>query len=69
MWCIKESEGTSAADDAFTIETVGFIEELFEHDELLPLLPHLMSMDELVANRVLLQRLDGDAKSPVPTPP
>ncbi|MFS8084503.1 MAG: hypothetical protein ACMG6H_02660 [Acidobacteriota bacterium] len=54
LWCADQPEGNSASDDAFTIETVALIERLFQHDELLPLIPHLMSMDDFVANREYL---------------
>jgi len=54
LWCINHPEGSTAADDVLTIETVGLIENLFEHDELLPIIPHLYRMDEFVANREYL---------------
>lgn len=50
-WCRTQPRGDTAADDILTIEAVGLLENLFDHDELLPLIPHLMSRDELVKGR------------------
>ena len=50
-WCMEHPRGETAAYDVMTIEVVALREKLFEHDELLPLIPHLMSHEELLENR------------------
>ena len=50
-WCKQQPDGATAADDIHTIETVGFLEALFEHDELIPLLSHLIGLEELTEHR------------------
>jgi hypothetical protein len=50
-WCMQQPRGQTAADDILTIETVAFREKLFEYDKLLPLVPKLMSREELQANK------------------
>lgn len=51
QWCQEQPSGASAEDDILTIEAVGFIEDLFEHDELLPLIPRLFRKEELRRSR------------------
>ena len=50
-WCMAQRRGKTAEDDIMTIEVVSLREKLFEHDALLPLIPHLMTRDELLENR------------------
>lgn len=50
-WCTSQPQGTSAKDDVATILSVGFIEKVLEHDELLPLVPHLFTKDDVLRNR------------------
>jgi hypothetical protein len=50
QWCMRQPPGESAADDTATIETVALRERLFAHDELLPLVPKLMTRDEMLRN-------------------
>ena len=50
-WCMAQLPGETAADDLMTIVVVALREKLFGHDELLPLIPHLMPRDELLRNR------------------
>jgi hypothetical protein len=49
-WCMSQPRGPIAADDIPTIAFVSFREKLFRHDALLPLVPRLMSRDELLMN-------------------
>jgi hypothetical protein len=53
-WCAGQPRGASAEDDLLTIEVVALREKLFEHDELMPLIPHLMAREELLENRKYL---------------
>lgn len=53
-WCMDQPSGETAADDIMTIEVVALREKLFEHDELLPLVPKLMMREELLQNREYL---------------
>ena len=50
-WCEEQPRTQTAADDIWTIFIVGFWEHLFESDSTRPLVPLLMSRDELAANR------------------
>lgn len=43
-----------AADDVWTIYVVGFYEELFEHDKLRPLIPHLTPKQQVLDNEKYL---------------
>jgi hypothetical protein len=53
-WCVEQPPGASAEDDLLTIEVVALREKLFKYDELMPLIPHLMSREELLENREYL---------------
>jgi hypothetical protein len=53
-WCMDQPRGETAADDIMTIEVVALRERLFEHDELLPIVPNLMTREELLCNRAYL---------------
>jgi hypothetical protein len=53
-WCLEQPEGETAEDDIMTIEVVALREKLFERDELLPLIPKLMSRKELLQAREYL---------------
>ena len=50
-WCMEQPRGETAADDIMTIEVVALREKLFEHDKLLPIVPKLMTHEELLRNR------------------
>ena len=50
-WCMSQAEGETAEDDIPTVAVVALREKLFRYDELLPLVPRLMSHEELLANR------------------
>jgi hypothetical protein len=50
-WCKSQPAGKDASDDIMTIMMVGFVEHLFEHADLLPLLGRLMTRKELGDNR------------------
>ena len=50
-WCVAQPRGKTAADDILSIEMMALREELLEADELLPLIPRLMSREELVQNK------------------
>ena len=50
-WCMDQPRGDTAADDIMTIEVVALREKLFEHDKLLPIVPKLMTHEELLQNR------------------
>src|SRR5690349_10020239 len=50
-WCMAQPPGQTAADDLLTIIVVALHEKLFKYDELLPLVPHVMTREQLVANR------------------
>jgi hypothetical protein len=58
-WCMEQPRGESAADDVMTIEVVALREKLFEDDALLPLVPMLMSRDELEQSRHYLSTWVG----------
>ena len=49
-WCLSQPPGKSAEDDLLTIDVVALRERLFLHDELLPLIPHLMSYEDMLRN-------------------
>src|SRR5687768_11905219 len=53
-WCMAQPPGRTAEDDLLTIIVVALHEPLFEHDELLPLVPRVMTREQLVANREYL---------------
>lgn len=59
-WCMQQPRGQTAADDILTIETVAFREKLFGYDKLLPLVPKLMSREELQANKEYFSRWVGE---------
>jgi|688.fasta_scaffold1682155_1 hypothetical protein len=59
-WCMQQPRGQTAADDILTIETVAFREKLFEYDKLLPLVPKLMSREELQASKEYFSRWVGE---------
>lgn len=48
QWCKAQPAGNNADDDIMTIHVVGFLEPVFENDALLPLIPHLMTRQELI---------------------
>jgi hypothetical protein len=50
-WCMEQPGGETAADDIMTIEVVALREKLFEHDKLLPIVPKLMTHEEMLRNR------------------
>ncbi len=50
-WCTDQPSGETAADDIMTIEVVALREKLFKHDKLLPIVPKLMTHEELLRNR------------------
>ena len=56
---MDQPRGATAADDIMTIQIVGFPEELFKHDELLPLVPQLMTHEELLMNGKYLTQWVG----------
>jgi hypothetical protein len=58
-WCVAQPPGETAEDDIPTIESVALREKLFEHDELLPIIPRLMSREELLRNRTFLAQRIG----------
>src|SRR5687767_14347682 len=58
-WCMDQPRGATAADDIMTIQIVGFREELFKHDELLPLVPQLMTHEEPLMNGKYLTQWVG----------
>lgn len=58
-WAHQQPRGKTASDDAVTIVTVGFLENLFERDELLPLIPHLTTRAAMLANRDYLHQWVG----------
>jgi hypothetical protein len=58
-WCMEQPRGETAANDIMTIEVVALREELFAHDELLPLVPKLMTRPELLENREYLTHWVG----------
>ncbi|MDX6289502.1 MAG: hypothetical protein QOH42_1301, partial [Blastocatellia bacterium] len=53
-WCIDQPHGETAAHDIVTIEVVALRERLFAHDELLPIVPKLMTRQELLLAREYL---------------
>jgi hypothetical protein len=53
-WCIDQPRGKTAADDIVTIEVVALRERLFAHDKLLPIVPKLMTRQELLLAREYL---------------
>jgi hypothetical protein len=61
-WCMSQPEGSDASDDIPTIAVVSFRETLFEHDELLPLIPRLMKRQELLQNKEYLVSWVGAAR-------
>lgn len=58
-WAQDQPRGESAADDVFTIVTVGFLEHLFRDDALLPLIPRLMTRDDMLRSREYLSQWVG----------
>ena len=54
-WCEQKPRGKDAGDDIYTIWVVGFCEELFENDVTRPLIPRLMSKDDLKQNAEYLK--------------
>lgn len=58
-WALDHPRGTDAGDDVMTIVCVGFVEDLFKHDETLPLIPHLMTRDDMLRNRDYLSQWVG----------
>ncbi len=58
-WCIDQPQGESAEDDIITIETVSFVEKLFENDLLLPILKRLLTRQQLQNNRAYLMQWVG----------
>jgi len=50
-WCMEQPRGETASDDIATIVVVGLLEERFENDALLPIIPQLMSREELLQAR------------------
>ncbi len=61
-WCMSQPRGEDAGDDIMTIQAVGFFENVFEHDELLPLILHLTTRRELIDNREYLVNWVGQAR-------
>jgi hypothetical protein len=59
-WCMQQPRGQTADDDILTIEAVGFQEELFRYDKLLPLVTKLISREELQANREYFSQWVGE---------
>jgi hypothetical protein len=58
-WCIDQPRGKTAADDIVSIEVVALRERLFAHDELLPIVPKLMTRQELLLAREYLTSCVG----------
>ena len=50
-WCRAQPPGRTADDDVMTIVSTALHEKLFRYDVLLPLVPRLMSREELLVNR------------------
>lgn len=48
-WCQSQPEGKTAHDDIMTYYNIGFLKNLFDDDELSPLLPKLMNRKKLAA--------------------
>ena len=59
-WCMQQPRGQTADDDILTIQAVGFQEELFRYDKLLPLVTKLISREELQANREYFSQWVGE---------
>ena len=49
-WCMAQPRGDNAGTDIMTIQVVAFYEKLFEHDDLLPLIRHVMTRADLMRN-------------------
>jgi hypothetical protein len=58
-WCEEQPRKESAENDVWTIFIVGFWERLFESDSTRLLIPHLMSREEVIANRTYLESWVG----------
>jgi hypothetical protein len=58
-WALDQPRGKSADDDVMTILTVGFVEDLFERDDLLPLIPKLLTKNAMIAGRDYLSQWVG----------
>jgi hypothetical protein len=58
-WCEDQPRGETAEDDLLTIWVVGFLEELFDSDVTRPLIPHLVSKEELTKNAEYLKTWVG----------
>ena len=50
-WCMSQPGGEAAENDIPTIAVVALREKLFKYDELLPLVPRVMTRQELLQNR------------------
>jgi hypothetical protein len=59
-WVRVQARGKDATDDVFTIFTVGFIEKLFESRKLHPLMPKLLSKEDLITSRAYLIQWVGE---------
>ena len=58
-WALDQPRGGTAADDVYTIVMVGFVENLFRDEALLPLIPKLIPRPEMLANRDYLHQWVG----------
>lgn len=53
-WCTSHPRGDTAADDILTIWTVGFYEKMLENEATHPLIPEIVTKQELINNREYL---------------
>ena len=58
-WCEDQPRGENARNDVLTIWVVGFLEELFDSDVTRPLIPHLVSKENLINNAEYLKTWVG----------
>lgn len=47
-WCLEQPRTESADDDTFTILVIGLYEKLFEEEKLRPLIPHVLSQQDVI---------------------